>query len=208
MPEKYEIYRGAADRVRRGWARGSWTTTDGRECLVQSILSERRRGCYDGMFFDKELPTEMLDDLDKVLSGYPSYRLMKTITQLVGGSRTTALTAWNDYMGTQERVAKVLETVSEEQELEFLRAENVRLKLKVESMKQTIEAMTKERETLLGWISALEQETSKLKRLTNSVALRADREQLAALDIALDEMAADLSLTEADLGSERFNKLS
>jgi predicted nuclease with TOPRIM domain len=168
----YELYRGGAERIRKGWARRAWRNKNGGVCLVQSLFDEGHM---------RVLHPQQVAEIDAHLNRkYPSYRALKIITARMGLDPFDTIIAWNDFAGTQERVAEALDTLADELELKQLREAHARLEAKVEELKARV--------------LTLETENSKLRRLTNSAALRADRHELAQLERELDKVWDRLSL--------------
>lgn len=161
--ENFQVYRGGAERVRKGWARKQYRNRSGGVCLVQSVLDEMS-GPVWGMS-GRTLPPEMISEIDRSLEHYRSYRKLRSVGLKKGRlDRQEVIECWNDIFGTQRRVAKALDRLAGEAELEFLRAEHERLTEKVARLTARVEK--------------LEAENRGLRRMTNSYALRADRQQL------------------------------
>ncbi len=197
--KNFELYRGAASRVREGWARGHWRDEKGRVCLVQSILDE------SGIFSAAHLPEGIIEEIGASLQQYPSYRLMRAVLG-TGSTPLETITGWNDCMGTQRRVARVLDHLADDKELEFLRAEQVRLQIEVHQLQRVVENLRAHKATLESKITDLEAQNGWLRRQIK-MTLANDRRELHKLDRHLDATWAELTRTQNDLTSDRFAPL-
>lgn len=122
----------------------------------------------------------MVAELDSRLQHYWYYRMVRHYHLLQGMPVQDAIMAWNDTVWRRKhQVVKVLDTLASELELKWLREERIRLTAVVSRLQSQLA-------TLQTRVKKLEDENSKLRRLTNSFTLRADRRQLEQLE---DELA-------------------
>lgn len=193
----FEVYGKAAKVVQQGWAKHAFTDADGNQCLVQSVLTSAELP-------GTALPPQMVAEIDAQLQHYAGYRILRTsfldVVEHGTGGRNTwlaklanyrlpttteealqcAIMAWNDVpLRRKATVIKTLRSLSSDLELTWLRTEHVRLTKEVEALGVRIKE-------LQAQVTALQNENNRLKRLTNSHALRADRRQLAGLEQELE----------------------
>lgn len=190
MSSNFKIYRNAAVRVRQGWAQKAFSDSHGNQCLVQSVLTSAEQSGFT-------LSAEMIHELDVQLQQFADYRAYRVamLTCAEGdmpafvarwmGKHTyfplntrehalqVAIMMWNDAPYRRKKtVVNVLKGLSDKLELEWLRAEHARLSNEVEVLRNKV--------------NDLQNENGRLKRLTNSFALRADRRELESLERELN----------------------
>jgi SMC interacting uncharacterized protein involved in chromosome segregation len=203
--KNFELYRGAAARVRKGWAR-DWRNDKGGVCLVQSILDQRNNSMAAYVQDWMALPNAMVAEIDATLQQYGSYQMLRRIGDALGRPRSETIMMWNDFLGTQHRVAKALDDLADEKELEFLRSEQVRLQIEVQQLKTTVENLTLVKTSLEARVTELQDANGWLRR-SISYALAADRRELEKLDGQLDDCWVELTRTQKELTSDRFARL-
>jgi chromosome segregation ATPase len=170
MDSNFRLYRDAARDVGRGWLRGDFKNLKGDKCLVQGVLDAAG-------IPGTHLPPAMVDELDARLQHYWYYRMLRAIALTTGRSVQDAIMLWNDTTW-KRRVVDALNLVADDLELQWLRDEHVRLTAEVNRL-------TTEVTSLKQRVKELESETSRLRRLTNSFALRSDRKELESLEAEL-----------------------
>lgn len=158
MSSSFKVFRSAALNVQLGWTQREYR--HGEEvCTLQAIAD------VVGVYSVRAIPEALLNELDRELSKYKSYRLFR----LLKDDRVNAMMAWNDApWRLKTDVVDALNAVADRLELQWLRAEHAR--------------MSTEIGTLKARITELENENSRLRRLTNASTLRADRKQLENLE--------------------------
>lgn len=185
MSRNFQIYRDAAAELSRGWTRGTYIDDDGGKCLVGAVLTVTdRRGLL--------LPASIAQELDAKLEHNWRYRILRRLTRQGSAPTQRAIEAWND-TGSCRKVVKLLNELADEQELKWLREQYALLTERVAALEAKVTTLTEH-------IHSLEQETRRLRRLTNSFALRADRQQLAKLEDELSVKWEELSIVSAQLG--------
>lgn len=173
MDRNFQHYRAAAQDINQGWLRGDYYDSRGRKCMVQGVLNSM------GMP-GQALPPEMVAEIDAQLMQHPFYRLIRAATIQRGRPVQVAIMAWNDTpWRRQHQVAGALASLADSLELRWLRTEHVRLTSVVLQLQSEVQTL-KER------IAALENDNSRLRRLTNSFTLAQDRRELQALSDELD----------------------
>lgn len=200
--KNFELYRGGAKRIRNRWSRG-YRDDFGGVCLVQSVLDEAG-------ISGQTLPAHMVEEIDASLQQFRSYRVMRAIDDLVDGGlgRQDVIMAWNDLMGSKRRVARVLDTLADGQELEFLRAEQLRLQIEVQQLKDVVEELRSEKRVLERAMAELQAKNGRLRRWMNVATLASDRRELSRLDEQLDARWEQLTQTQEALTADCFAPLA
>ena len=181
MTANSEVYAKAAQRLNDGWTQKTFTDEQGNVCFIQSVLTS---ASLPGAYL---LPRDMLKEIDASMEKHWDYRLMRHFYRYVTppGPTTTveaiqqAVILWNDvWYRRKSTVVKSMHAVSKDAEFSCLPAEHVRLTQEVEALRAQIAELQRKAEQF-------QDENNKLRRLTNSFALRSDRRELAKLEASL-----------------------
>lgn len=159
-----QVYKNAALRVESGWVQGQLDDGLGRVCLVGSLSR------------DGHLDRVKRAEIDRSLSKYPLYRVLKLLTQ----DPDASIMAWNDMpWRRQGAVVNVLRDTASAVETQWLRDERSKLQVQITRLEQ-------ERDALRARVDRLEKENVHLwKRIRAVRQLGEDRDALRTLDAEL-----------------------
>jgi hypothetical protein len=170
-------YRQAAEHVEDGWGQRHFENKRGDVCLIGSLnlaLGTSAQGW--------NIPSVMEAELDEELSQYRVYRFMRNR----GAPVTESAAVWNDVPWRRKStVLRVLNSLADRSEMQWLKDERLRLSNEVSSLRWEVQRL-RER------VEDLQRENGRLDRLLNSYTLRVDRKQLASLEDELAEKWAQL----------------